>query len=191
MAMERPQYARIESVYGSTPASVSVSVTAPQTPTSGAPRTLRHKVSRAFSTLTRRDPSSPERERGPVPPLPTPTALSPTSTSSTSTSTTSTETGTEKPKERERERQNENALKRTWGRSVAIARARSEPALRVKRAKAAATALAPPVKPSRSAPVTTHSRDVNAYVPSEGAVVSYTYPLWRIDPVLVGCFVCL
>ena len=96
------------------------------------------------------------------------------------------------------QKQSQNALKRTWGRSVAIARARSEPALRAKRAKAAALALAPPAPPvpaghSRSAPaaVTTHSRDVNAYVPSEGAVVSYTYPLWRIDPVLVGCFVCL
>ncbi|KAM5544085.1 hypothetical protein V8D89_002271 [Ganoderma adspersum] len=182
MAMERPQYARIESVYGSAPASVSTSVTAPPTSTPGAPRTLRHKVSRAFSTLTRRDPSSPERERGPTPPLPTPAALSP-----------ATETETETDTEKTKDRQSQNALKRTWGRRVAIARARSEPALRAKRAKAAAAVLvqAPPAKPSRSAPVTTHSRDVNAYVPSEGAVVSYTYPLWRIDPVLVGCFVCL
>ena len=189
MATERhQQYARIESVYGSMPPSVSTTAL----PTPVAPRTLRHKVSRAFSTLTRRDPTSPERERGPIPPLPTPTALSPTSTSSNS----STETATHK----EKASQNVNALKRTWGRSVgvAIARARSEPALRAKRAKAAALALAPPALPvpaghSRSAPaaVTTHSRDVNAYVPSEGAVVSYTYPLWRIDPVLVGCFVCL
>ncbi|KAI1786086.1 hypothetical protein LXA43DRAFT_898649 [Ganoderma leucocontextum] len=161
--MERLQYARIESDHGSAAAA------APR-----PPRTLRHKVSRALSTLTRREPGSPEWERGTVPPMPSPTTPSPT---------------TEKQKERQ------NPLKRTWGRSVAIARTRSEPALRAKRAKAAAAALLPSAVPTRSAPVTTHSRDVNAYAPaareSQSAVVSYTYPLWRIDPVLVGCFVCL
>ncbi|KAI1792124.1 hypothetical protein LXA43DRAFT_1093941 [Ganoderma leucocontextum] len=156
MAMERLQYARIESDHGST------ATAAPR-----SPRTLRHKVSRAFSTLTRREPGSPECERGTAPPMPSPTTPSPT---------------TEKQKERQK------PLKRTWGRSVAIARTRSEPALRAKRAKAAAAALLPSAVP-------THSRDVNAYAPaareSQSTVVSYTYPLWQIDPVLVGCFVCL
>ncbi|PIL28100.1 hypothetical protein GSI_09751 [Ganoderma sinense ZZ0214-1] len=192
MATERPPYTRIENEHEH-----EHEHDASPAPTAPAPRTLRHKVSRVLTTLTRRDPTSPERERGPTPPLPTPctvAALSPaTSTSTSTTSTTSTAVETEKPQVRERRSQ--NALKRTW-----MARTRSEPALRAKRAKAAAAALIPAAVPSRSAPpapvpaTTSHSRDVNAYVPDrgEGAVVSYyTYPVWRIDPVLVGCFVCL
>ena len=156
-----------------------------------APRSLRRKMSRAFSSITGRSPT----ESTVVPPVP---AREKNELARSTTRIEKSVSPMASGQGSEKEKRPENALKRTWSRGISIARTRSEPMLRAKRAKTAAVALTEPVPAlPRSATTTVAagagtSREVNAYAsPQESAVVSYTYPLWRIDPVLVGCFVCL
>ncbi|TBU42800.1 hypothetical protein BD309DRAFT_153090 [Dichomitus squalens] len=170
MATETAQYARIQnrdSVVSDAPTS--------------SPRSLRRRVSHALSSFTGRSPENSTV----VPPVPPTNELARPATRIEKATSRMASGADQRP---------ENALKRTWSRGIHLARTRSEPALHAKRAKTSASATAPAVPALPRAATTTvagHSRDMGAYASTESAIVSYTYPLWRIDPVLVGCFVCL
>lgn len=111
-------------------------------------RTLRKKVSRAFSTLARRasstsmrDHAKPEKED--VPPVPPRIERNATAVSSASTGSSNSSSST---------------------------RSGSANAVR------------------HNAPQHDTRRETMA---GSSAIVQYSYPLWRVDPVLIGCFVCL
>lgn len=111
-------------------------------------RTLRKKVSRAFSTLARRASSTSMRdhakaEKEEAPPVPPRIERNATAVSSASTGSSNSSSST---------------------------RSGSANAVR------------------HNAPQHDTRRETMA---GSSAIVQYSYPLWRVDPVLIGCFVCL